>query len=76
MFRSELLGLPSDFSFCYLLLQLDVVAAPCPAIRDPTIAEIPVVAADLDHLVCDAKALRGLVEPTPAGGSAALGLAY
>jgi hypothetical protein len=45
------------------------IAALCAAIRDWTIAQIPGVAADLDHLVCDGKTLRGSIEPTPAGGS-------
>ena len=64
---------------------MDVVAL-FTAIRDWTIAEIPVGAADLDQLVCDGKMLRGSTEPTAVGGSAfiaqvtlysaALGVAY
>lgn len=40
------------------------------AIRDWTIAQIPGSAADFDRLICEGKTLRGLIEPTTAGGSA------
>jgi hypothetical protein len=60
---------PSDSSFRYFFLQVDV-AALCAAIRDWTIAQIPGGAADLDQLVCDGKTLRGSIEPTAGGGSA------
>jgi hypothetical protein len=63
---------PSDSSFRYFFLQVDV-AALCAAIRDWTIAQIPGGAADLDQLVCDGKTLRGSIEAT-AGGSSAYGL--
>ncbi len=65
----ELRRPPSDSAFRYLFQQVDV-AALCGAIRDWTIAQIPGGAADLDHLVCDGKTLRGSIEPTPGGGSA------
>ena len=60
---TEALGLelrrpPSDSSFRYFFLQVDV-AALCAAIRDWTITQIPGGAADLDQLVCDGKTLRG-----------------
>jgi hypothetical protein len=71
---SEALGLelgrpPSDSSFRYFFLQVDV-AELCAAIRDWTIAQIPGGAADLDQLVCDGKTLRGSIEPTSGDGSA------
>ncbi len=71
---TEALGLelrrpPSDSSFRYFFLQVDV-AALCAAIGDWTIAQIRGVAAGLDQLVCDGKTLRGSVEPTSGGGSA------
>ncbi len=71
---TEALGLdlrrpPSDSSFRYFFLQVDV-AELCAAIRDLTIAQIPGGAADLDQLVCDGKTLRGSIEPTSGGGSA------
>lgn len=59
---------PSDSAFRYFFQQVDV-AAICEAIRDWTIAQIPGGAAELDHLVCDGKTLRGSIEPTPGGGS-------
>ena len=65
----ELRRYPSDSAFRYFFHQVDV-AALCAAIRDWTIAQIPVGAADLDQLACDSKTLRGSIEPTPAGGSA------
>jgi len=70
----EALGLelrrpPSDSSFRYFFLQVDV-AALCVAIRDWTIAQIPGGADDLKQLVCEGKCLRGSIEPTPGGGSA------
>ena len=65
----ELRRPPSDSSFRYFFQQVDV-AALCAAIRDSTIAQIPGVAADLDQLVGDDKALRGSIEPTSGGGSA------
>jgi hypothetical protein len=65
----ELRRPPSDSSFRYFFLQVDV-AALCAAIRDLTIAQIPGGAADLDQLVCDGKTLRGSMEPTAGGGSA------
>ena len=70
---TEALGLelrrpPSDSSFRYFFLQVDV-AAICGAIRDWTIAQIPGGAGDLEQLVCDGKTLRGSIEPTAAGGS-------
>jgi hypothetical protein len=70
----EALGLelrrpPSDSSFRYFFLQVDV-AVLCAAIRDWTIAQIPGGAADLDQLVCAGKTLRGSIEPTSGGGSA------
>jgi hypothetical protein len=40
------------------------VAALCAAIRVWTIGQTPIGAADLDQLVCDAKTLRGSIEPT------------
>ncbi len=71
---TEALGLdlrrpPSDSSFRYFFLQVDV-AELCAAIRDWTIAQIPGGAADLDPLVCDGKTLRGSIEPISGGGSA------
>lgn len=71
---NEALGLelrrpPSDSSFRYFFLQVDVVAI-CGAIRDWTIAQIHGGAADLEQLVCDGKTLRGSIEPTAGGGSA------
>jgi hypothetical protein len=71
---TEALGLdlrrpPSDSSFRYFFLQVDV-AELCAAIRDWTIAQIPGGAADLDQLVCDGKTLRGSIEPTSGDGSA------
>ena len=71
---TEALGLdlrrpPSDSSFRYFFLQVDV-AELCAAIRDWTIAQIPGGAADLDQLVCDGKTLRGSIEPISGGGSA------
>lgn len=60
---------PSDSSCRYLFHQVDV-AAPCAAIREWSIAQIPGGAADLDQLVCDGKTLRGSIEPTAAGGLA------
>jgi len=65
----ELRRPPSDSSFRYFFLQVDV-AALCAAIRDWSIAQIPGGAADLDQLVCDGKTLRGSIEPTSGGGSA------
>ncbi len=67
---SEALGIElrrysSDSAFRYFFQQVDVAA-----IRDWTLAQIPVVATDLDQLVCDGKTLRGSIEPTPGGGSA------
>ncbi len=41
----------------------------CGTIRDWTIAQIPGGAADLDQLVCDAKTLRGSIDPMAGGGS-------
>ena len=67
----ELRRYPSDSAFRYFFHQVDV-AALCAAIRDWTIAQIPVGAADLDQRACDSKTLRGSIEPTPAGGSAVL----
>lgn len=69
---TEALGLelrrpPSDSSFRYFFLQVDV-AALCAAIRDWTIAQIPGGAADLYQLVCDGKTLRGSIVPTAGGG--------
>jgi hypothetical protein len=71
---TEALGLelrrpPSDSAFRYFFQHVDV-AALCTAIRDWTIAQIPVRASDLDQLICDAKTLRGSIEPTAGGGSA------
>ena len=71
---TEALGLelrrpPSDSSFRYFFLQVDVTAI-CSAIRDWTIAQIPGGAADLDQLVCDGKSLRGSIVTTAGGGSA------
>ena len=60
---------PCDSSFRYFFLQVDVPAL-CAAIRDWTIAQIPVGADDLNQLVCDGKTLRGSIEPTAGGGSA------
>jgi hypothetical protein len=54
----ELRRPPSDSSFRYFFLQVDV-AALCNAISDWTIAEIPGGAADFDQLICDGKTLRG-----------------
>ena len=54
----ELRRPPSDSSFRYFFLQVDV-AALCTAIRDWTIAQIPGGAADLDQLICDGKTLIG-----------------
>ncbi len=65
----ELRRPPSDSSFRYFFLQVDVAALSA-AIRDWTIAQIPGGADDLDRLVCDGKTLRGSIEPTPGGGSA------
>jgi hypothetical protein len=65
----ELRRPPSDSSFRYFFLQVDV-AALCAAIRDWTIAQIPGGTADLDQLVFDGKTLRGSIEATPGGGSA------
>jgi hypothetical protein len=65
----ELRRAPSDSSFRYFFLQVDVTAL-CAAIRDWTIAQIPGGAGDLEQLVCDGKTLRGSIEPTPGGGSA------
>lgn len=67
---SEALGIElrrysSDSAFRYFFQQVDVAA-----IRDWTLAQIPVDATDLDQLVCDGKTLRGSIEPTPGGGSA------
>jgi hypothetical protein len=61
-------GGPTDSAFRYFFQQVDV-AAFCVSIRDWTLAQIPGGAADLDQLVCDGKTLRGLIEPTPGGGS-------
>jgi hypothetical protein len=71
---TEALGLelrrpPSDSSFRYFFLQVDVTAI-CSAIRDWTIAQIPGGAADLDQLVCVGKSLRGSIVTTAGGGSA------
>jgi hypothetical protein len=71
---TEALGLelrrpPSDSSFRYFFLQVDVTAI-CSAIRDWTIAQIPGGAADLDQLVCDGKSLRGSIVTRAGGGSA------
>jgi len=71
---TEALGLelrrpPSDSAFRYFFRQVDV-ASLCAAIRDWTIAQIPVGASDLDQLGCDGKTLRGSIEPTAGGGSA------
>ncbi|MFO8237273.1 MAG: hypothetical protein R6U00_03270 [Prochlorococcaceae cyanobacterium] len=65
----ELRRPPSDSSFRYSFLQVDVVAL-CAAIRDWTIAQITSGTVDLEQLVCDGKTLRGSIEPTPGGGSA------
>ena len=65
----ELKRPPSDSTFRYFFLQVDV-AAVCAAIRDWTIAQIPGGADDLDQLICDGKTLRGSIEPTSCGGSA------
>jgi hypothetical protein len=56
----ELRRPPSDSSFRYFFLQVDV-AALCAAIRDWMIAQIPGGASDLDQLVCDSKTLRGSI---------------
>ena len=71
---TEALGLgwrrpPSDSSPRAFFQQVDM-AALCAAIRDWTIAKIPVGAEDLDQLGCDGKPLRGSIEPTAGGGSA------
>jgi hypothetical protein len=65
----ELRRPPSDSSFRYFFLRVDV-AALCAAIRDWTIAQIPDGAENLDQLECDGKTLRGSIASTPAGGSA------
>jgi hypothetical protein len=65
----ELKSPPSDSTFHYFFLQVDV-AAVCAAIREWTIARIQSVAADLDQLVCDGKTMHGSIEPTSGGGSA------
>ncbi|MGL6135515.1 MAG: transposase family protein, partial [Prochlorococcaceae cyanobacterium] len=59
----ELRRPPSDSSFRYFFLQVDV-AALCAAIRDWTIAQIPGGAADLDQLVCVALGFREAVGKT------------
>ena len=71
---TEALGLelrrpPSDSSFPYFLLQVDMGAL-CPAIRDWTIAQIPGGANHLKELVYDSKSLRSSIKPTSGGGSA------
>jgi len=63
----ELRRPPSDSSFRYFFLQVDV-AALCAAIRDWPIAQIPGGAADLYQLVCDGKTLRGSIVPIASGG--------
>ena len=65
----ELRRPPSDSAFRYFFRQVDV-AAVCAAIRNWTIAQVPCGAGDLDLLICDAKTLRGSIEPTAGGGSA------
>jgi hypothetical protein len=65
----ELRRPPSNSSFRYFFLQVDV-AALCAAIRDWTIAQIPSGASDLDQLICVRKTLRGSIETTAGGGSA------
>ena len=71
---TEALGLElqwssSDSAFRFFFRQVDV-AAVCAAIRNWTIAQVPCGAGDLDLLICDAKTLRGSIEPTAGGGSA------
>jgi hypothetical protein len=61
--------LPSDSTFRYFFLQVDV-AAVCAAIRDWTIAQIHGGACDLDQLIYQVKTLRGLIVPTSGGGPA------
>jgi hypothetical protein len=65
----ELRRPPSDSSFRYFFHRVDV-AALCTGIHHWETAQIPGGAADLDHLVCDGKTLRGSIEPTAGGGYA------
>ncbi len=70
---NEALGLelrrpPSDSSFRFCFLQVDVSAI-WASIRDWTIAQFLGGASDLDQLVCEARCCRSIV-PTARGGSA------
>ena len=60
---------PLHSSFRHFFLQMGV-AALCAAIRDWTIAQIPVGAMDPDQLICDGKTLRVSIVSTASGGSA------
>ena len=72
----ELRRPPSDSSFRYFFLQVDVTAL-CTAIREWTvrrhqnwtIARIPRGEADPGQLICVGKTLRGWFEPNAGGGS-------
>jgi len=65
----ELRRPPTDSTFRYLFLQVDV-AEICRQMKAWMLAQIPDGAGGLDQLVCDGKTLRGSIESTAGGGSA------
>jgi hypothetical protein len=65
----ELRRPPTDSTFRYLFLQVDV-AEICRQMKAWMLAQIPDGAGALDQLVCDGKTLRGSIESTAGGGSA------
>jgi hypothetical protein len=65
----ELRRPPTDSTFRYLFLQVDV-AEICRQMKAWMLAQIPDGAGGLDQLVCDGKTLRGSIESTTGGGSA------
>lgn len=65
----ELRRPPTDSTFRYLFLQVDV-AEICRQMKAWMLAQIPDGTGGLDQLVCDGKTLRGSIESTAGGGSA------
>jgi hypothetical protein len=65
----ELRRPPTDSTFRYLFLQVDV-AEICRQLQVWMLAQIPDGAAGLDQLVCDGKTLRGSIVATEVGGGA------
>ena len=68
-FGLELKRPPTDSTFRYLFLQVDV-AEICRQLQVWMLAQIPDGATGLDQLVCDGKTLRGSIVATDGGGGA------